>query len=86
GAVAFAAREGFAYLAMVSREDPPGTLRLRPITPDGVPADDTSAVPDGPIPITSALEWFRENPTVSSGGTGLPRSTNRAENGTEARS
>ncbi|MEN9616499.1 MAG: hypothetical protein RL022_1921, partial [Chloroflexota bacterium] len=52
----------------------------------GVPADDTSAVPDGPIPITSALEWFRENPTVSSGGTGLPRSTNRAENGTEARS
>ena len=86
GAVAFAAREGFAYLAMVSREDPPGTLRLRPITPDGVPADDTSAVPDGPIPITSALEWFRENPTESSGGTGLPRSTNRAESGTEARS
>lgn len=85
-AVAFAAREGFAYLAMVSRDDPPETLRLRPLTPDGVLADDTISVPDGPIPITSALEWLRANPAPSSESTGLHRSTNRAETGTEARS
>ncbi len=81
-AISFAAREGFAYLAMVSQDDPPQTLRLRPLTPEGVPADDTISVPDGPIPITSALDWLRANPPPNSEGAGLLRPTTRAETGT----